>query len=197
MAFGRFLVSWKADSDLPENTFTNTLYFNISGSGPLNPAQWDTLCADLHTLYTDYTKPSFTGGRRVTVKAYDMADAEPRPIKGQYTEPAAGTLPAGAPQVALCLSYYADRNLPRQRGRIYTGPWANSQINPSQATIDSLITLANGFLNLGGVDVDWSLYSPTTGDHTRINHGWVDNSWDIIRSRKFKATARTTFSGDG
>lgn len=196
MPFGRFLVSWNKVSGKPEDAFTNTLYFNITQESPIDPPDWQQLCTDLAAVYRS-AGANFVRGRELQVRAYDMADAKPRPLKAIATSAPVGTAPTAPAQVAVALSYYADRNLPRQRGRIYTGPWTCTSELVDTATINALVSLANGFFNLGGVNVDWSLYSPTTGEHTRINHGWVDNSWDIIRSRKVDATLRTTFSGDG
>lgn len=185
MPLVRMLVSWNGDSDPPKYVFTNTLYFNVSGS--VDDPDYPDLCADLAQIYREQL---FTGGRVITVRAYDMADAKPREPKATATSPVGSTSrPAGAPQVALCLSYYADRNLPRSRGRIYTGPWSSDE-RPTIQRMQGLITLGQGLAGLGGLNVDWSLYSPRTGDHTRISNIWVDNSWDIIRGRKIDGTLR-------
>lgn len=196
MPLVRMLVQWKKDTDPAKEVFTNTLYFNVSGS--VDQPDYQALCNDLSTIYsTGFTASPPTAGRRVTVKAYNMDDAEPRPIKAQATKAPLGTAPGTAGQVALCLSYYADRNLPRQRGRIYLGPMTQAGDRPTTQQMASLVTFAGLLAGLGGVNVDWSLWSPTTQQHTRINHGWVDDSWDIIRSRKLAPSARTNFDVNG
>lgn len=194
MALGRFLVSYKNVSVPDEDEFTNTLYFNITPDGPID---WQDLVDDLAAIYR---AKYWLNTRQLTVRAYDMGDAEPRPPKATKVLAATGTAQSFVPQVALCLSYYADRNLPRQRGRIYVGPFGGGAITlgrPSPTQMSDVLALATEFSNLGGINVDWSLYSPTTGSNTRISNAWVDNSWDIIRSRKLPGTSRITWSGDG
>lgn len=177
------LVTWRDTTDVNDDGFTNTLYFNVSGS--IDPPDYTALTNDLATIYR---AQGFTGGREVRVVAYDMADAKPRVQRAVKTVASSGTKPQGPGQVALCLSYYCDRNLPRQRGRLYTGPYTCNIERPSLPVRTTLLNLTDALAGLGGLNVDWSLYSPTTGEHTRISNTWVDDSWDIIRSRKLPGT---------
>lgn len=195
MPFARFLVSYRDLTNPSEDAYTNTLYFNIS-SPPVGGPDYNQLCQDIATLYGSQ---SWTGSRTITVTAYDMDDAKPRPVKGKYTRAATGSgVSISVSQVALCLSYYADRNLPRQRGRIYTGPWGSvAGGRPTTATMTAVKDFGIALGDIGGLNVDWSLYSPTNGTHTRINNVWVDNSWDVIRSRKWPTTARVTGTLNG
>lgn len=194
MPLTRWIISSQADASSPaEDAIVNTLYFNVSGS--VDEPDYTSLGNDLYTLWA--AQP-FAAGRFLDIRGYNMGDPEPRPQKYRKTGLVTGSEQGGARQVALCLSYYADRNLPRQRGRIYTGPWTNTDPYASSAQTDSVIALATSLAALGGLNVDWSLYSPTTGTNSRINHAWVDNSWDIIRSRKLAANApRKVWSGNG
>lgn len=193
MPLVRMIVSCKpnATSD-GKDAFVNTLYFNVSGS--VDPPNYQQLVND---LWAAWSLCSWSKGRWIDIRAYNMDDPKPRPVKARTTIQVSGTAPTGPRQVALCLSYYADRNLPRQRGRIFCGPWTADAQFPAASQTAELITLANALAGLGGLNVDWSLYSPTNGTNTRINHGWVDNSWDIIRSRKTLATIRTTYDING
>jgi hypothetical protein len=43
---------------------------------------------------------------------------------------------------------------------------------------------------LGGVDVDWSVHSPTAGTTEKVEHYWCDDEWDTVRSRGLRATTR-------
>jgi hypothetical protein len=197
MPLVRMLVAWKnSEATVAKNVMTNTLYFNVSGQVGQDP-DYTSLVNDLWTIISGHR---WVAGRYLDVRAYSMDDPEPRPIKARKVATVSGSQAQGPHQLALALSYYADRNLPRQRGRIFTGPWLPNSTGGEFATADQqqeVLTLAGQLAGLGGVNVDWSLYSPTTGDHTRINHAWVDNSWDIIRSRKLDGTNRVTWSGDG
>lgn len=188
MPFARMLVSWKNLGDPGEDLYSNTLYFNVSGS--IDPPDYATLANDLAVIYG--ARP-WTKGRQITVRAYDMADPEPRPPKAIKVQAPIGSIPSYIPQVALCLSYYADRNLPRQRGRIYTGPYGTSNAvgRPTTDQMADLITFGQALAGLGGLNVDWSLWSPTNQQHTRLSRIWVDNSFDVIRSRQLPGTARS------
>jgi len=177
-----------------KDAVVNTLYFNVSNS-PIDPTGYQSLVNDLWTVWsTKY----WAVGRYVDARCYDMADANPKPVKAFKRGMAPGSInTTGVPQVALCLSYYADRNLPRQRGRIYLGPWPTTNDRPNDGIMQYAMDLVPGLADLGGVNVDWSLYSPTTQQHTRISHAWVDNAWDIIRSRRLPGTSRKQVDLDG
>jgi hypothetical protein len=195
MPFARAIVASRPSAMSPgKDAIVNTLYFNISSLGPDPGADWNDLCSD---LYDTWAIRQWAVGSYLDVRLYDMADAEPRAPKARRTGNVEGTRPAGVPQVALALSYYADRNLPRQRGRIFLGPWSTGSERPTIQQQNGALSLCSGLADLGGVNVDWSLWSPTTQTHTRISNAWVDNSWDIIRSRKIVGTSRVTWSGDG
>jgi hypothetical protein len=195
MPLTRWIISSRASISEPAaEAIVNTLYFNVSdvvGDG----VDWEGLGDDLMALWKQY---QWAMGRFLDIRGYDMDDPEPRQQKYLKREQNTGTAAQGPRQVAVCLSYYADRNLPRQRGRIYLGPWTTSNSEVSSAYVNAVMTLPPALAGLGGVNVDWSLWSPTTQTHTRINHAWCDNSWDIIRSRKLPATApRVTWTGNG
>lgn len=193
MPLVRMLVSWGPVETPVRDRFSNTLYFNVSGS--VDDPDYQDLADDLRDIYATQ---AWTNSCRIEVRAYDMRDAKPRPERAFSAVNRTGSgFVIGAGQVALCLSYYADRNLPSQRGRIYTGPWAPSTPNASDAVTATLISLGQAFAGLGGVNVDWSLYSPTKGTNTRISNIWVDNSWDVVRSRKQPATRRAAATING
>lgn len=187
------LVSWAPPTYPVRDRFSNTLYFNVSGS--FDDPDYQNLADDLRDIYAQI--PTWTTGCKIEVRAYNMADATPRPEKAYSTVQRGGTFVVGAAQVALCLSYYADRNLPRQRGRIYGGPYTPSTPQAVDELTNTLISLGQAFAGLGGLNVDWSIYSPTTGDAMRISNIWVDNSWDIIRSRKLPSTKRNAATING
>lgn len=197
MSLVRMLVAWKnSESTVSKNVMTSTLYFNVSGAVGQDP-DYQQLTNDLYAIMA---LRSWILGRYLDIRAYDMGDAEPRPIRARKVGSVSGSIVQGPHQLALALSYYADRNLPRKRGRIYCGPFLPSSSAGESATTaqqNDVLALAPALADLGGVNVDWSLWSPTTQTHTRINHAWVDNSWDIIRSRKQDGTNRVLWSGDG
>lgn len=194
MPLTRWIIARTDSQSTPsKNAIVNTLYFNVSGS--VDDPDYNSLGNDLWTLWAAQV---WAKGAFLDVRGYSMDDPEPRPQKFRKAAQNTGTPPSGPFQVALCLSYYADRNLPRKRGRLYLGPWTAQNQNATIAQVTSVMALPPLLANLGGVNVDWSLWSPTTQTHTRINHAWADDSWDIIRSRKIPSVAaRQTWSGDG
>lgn len=193
MTFARVIVSSNVAISSPaRDAIVNTLYFNFTEVGDPNYSGF------LNDFAAAWEMGIWASGRYMDYRIYDMGDDEPRPPKARVTRQVAGGVQGGPRQVALCLSYYADRNLPRQRGRIYLGPWTTGSASASTTQTQAVIDLAGRLAGLGGLNVDWSLWSPRTQQHTRINHAWVDDSWDIIRSRKIPAVAdRKTWTGNG
>lgn len=135
--------------------------------------------------------------------------------------PAGGTSPL-PDEVAICLSVRGDtegvaessgggtvRPAARRRGRLYLGPWSSNTIdvdasNYSSRVAGSIITLIlNSYENLiediqdpalGGTatTIRHVVYSPTSSLVWPIRSAYVDNAFDIVRSRGQDATARTT-----
>lgn len=196
MPFTRWQISSRYDVGTPARyAFLNTIYFNVSPVDPLDPIDWDSLGNDLWDVWR--VKP-WSLGRYLDIRGYDMGDAEPREHHYYKAGQNTGARVDGPGQIALCLSYFADRNLPRHRGRIYLGPWTTSGSQASDTQTTAAIGLAGDLAGLGGPNVDWSLWSPTTQEHTRITDAWVDDSWDVVRSRKDpQAAPRKTWSGNG
>lgn len=188
------LVSWGTLDDPVRDRMSNTLYFNVSGGAPGDPIDYNVLAADLGTIYM---ARSWCAGMQVQVRAYNMDDPKPRAERAYYVNLAGGTAKNVPRQIAVALSYYADRNLPRRRGRIFTGPWTLDEKYVPNSMIAELNTFRQALAGLGGLNVDWSVYSPTDNDHYRISNAWVDNSWDVIRSRKLRATGRTMWTLNG
>lgn len=187
----RMIVSWGQGTAPTEDWFSNTLYFAVDEVGS---PDYQQLATDLAAVYRSM---GFTLGSRIEVRAYNLADQKPRPEKAFAFSASSGSRPQGVPQVALCLSYYSERNLPRRRGRIYTGPYSTATPRPDTAVMNDTLALAGKLAGIGGLNVDWSVYSPTTaaqgGDGTMsISTAWVDNSWDVIRRRKLDGTARVS-----
>jgi hypothetical protein len=98
----------------------------------------------------------------------------------------------GPRDVALCVSFYADRNLPRQRGRLYIGPIILSLLGerPDATLRDRLLSLADHLNGIGGVNVSWVVHSPTTNTDHDITYAWVNDVWDTMRKRDVKETVR-------
>lgn len=195
MPLYRLQVAMNGETAEPRDRMVNVLHFNVAGL----VQDIDQLCRDLRDIYTSgwFSGPTVRG---IRVTAYEVG-LPPQYPKG-YAEAQPGTVSAGgAPaELALCLSFYGDRNLPRTRGRIYL-PMAPTAIavgaNPSPGTQTKALALATSFSSLGGANVDWCIYSPTTKEHVQVKNAWVDNRWDIQRRRGPKQTSRVTAAVSG
>jgi hypothetical protein len=183
----RFQVAAQMDSTLPRDSLVNTLYFNDQGF----TEDADGLCADLNAIFRSiwYLNPT-----QIVTTAYPVGAPPQYPVGRAETD--VGSSPASScpREVALCLSFYAERNLPRQRGRIYL-PICGSTVSPSTARPNNdlmtrVLSLSDAFSDLGGIDVDWQVYSPTDGQGRNITNAWVDNEWDTIRSRGLRGSTR-------
>lgn len=194
MAKIRLQVITRRAADLAIDHVVNTVYvddFNLqSGS-----TDYQRLADDARDVFKARSGLPYAYG--CEAKAYDMADAEPRPVKATavWQQGAADFNGSSGPrEVALCLSFYAARNLPRYRGRLYLGPWISGVCleRPNSAVISSARAVGTGIAALGGVSVDWQLYSPTRLAFSKVTNVWVDDEWDTVRSRGLKATSRST-----
>lgn len=192
----RVQIVTRKQADLAIDHIVNTVYFddfNVPGGGGTNH---QAVANDVRDQFK--ARGLMPNDYGVETRVYDMADAEPRPVKayGQWSQGAITNLGVGVREVALCLSYYSERNLKRFRGRIYIGPWPRESMGerPQADVIGSVRALATSLSAIGGAGMDWQLYSPTRLAYSKVTNGWVDNEWDTIRSRGMKATSRVTFA---
>lgn len=169
-AIGRLVISvarlilectFKDSDGLPKDDFVNVFYMNSSEVAVEGErVQAVEKVVDFYTNMTEggnpvgaYLSPVIFP-RVGVVKLYDFADAKPRPILLQATFVIANSLGDGGlpEEVALCLSYYTDRNLPSHRGRIYIGPLASGAANesPVRPQAGFMAALADGGTRLIG-----------------------------------------------
>jgi len=188
MSCNRLQCSFGADTALPRDRLMINPVFNDAG-GTSDTQQW---CQDMAEGLAN-----LWGSREITVKSYDVEGTKPVYPNGEFTVNAGQTPPSTIPrELAICLSFFADKNLPRQRGRLYIPAqmWVTQAQLGERVPLTSVETSAQAlvslFTNLGGVDVDWSVWSPTTKQHHTVTDWWVDDEWDIMRSRGRKGTDR-------
>lgn len=174
------------DTLLPRDAFTITPHFNDQGVGT-DP---QSLCEDLAEAIHGWVGPL----QQVQVKAYDAQGTKPVYPQGDATEVlgnfGVSTMPR---ELALCLSFFSVRNIPRQRGRLYipaTFLNASAGISPVSTQQDRVASLVPIFTALGGVDVDWCVYSRTNNAAYPVTDWWIDNEWDTVRSRGLRASSR-------
>jgi hypothetical protein len=193
-------VTMTANGDIPADASVNIVYHNNTNITGILDVGWQSHADEVRDAFSGASSddPAFTvySSRKIQVKCYDMADAKPRPVRAT-----SNFVPSGAwelaeslapRQVALCLSYFAGRNLPATRGRIYIGPFVNPESVPSVTHQSMVLDLGSALFNVGGANVHWQQYSDKGNVGSTITAIWVDNRWDTQRRRLVKATSRLT-----
>lgn len=196
----RLAVSFGADSALPRDRFVITPHFRDTNLGPdtgLDDPGAQGLVDDLAAGLATWFGAVGTQTREVTVKAYDAEKLPPSyPLATAVANP--NTYPASAVprEVAVCLSFYNERNIPRHRGRLYIpAPLIYgsgiSENRPGAAKRDAVASLVPILTGLGGVDVDWGIWSRRDRAFRPATHFYVDDEFDVVRRRGLRSVNRT------
>lgn len=191
-AIYRLQCSMACDSMFPRDRMVITPVFRIQ-TFVLGTSDPQKLCDDLAAALNTWC---VGGAGELTVKAYDCEKPKPNPPAGSKTINT-GTFKTspGPRELACCLSFYADQNIPRRRGRVYVPwPWiwesGSTPLRPSAPIRARVTSLASVFKNLGGANVDWGLWSERTGEFHTATHQYVDDEWDVQRRRGLRSTTR-------
>lgn len=110
---------------------------------------------------------------------------------------------SGPREIALCLSYYAGQNTKRYRGRLYIphvwlrasggGPISAPGPRPVASTIATALSFATAVLKPSNLNGNfWAVASTVDKVPRTVTNYWVDDEWDIVRSRGFRGTSRQT-----
>jgi hypothetical protein len=143
-------------------------------------------------------------------RAYKLGDAHGagvtrEPLIREYQNGSPATAASLPSEVALCLSFYAGRNLPRRRGRVYIGPLLTMAAFTDSTTTgivrpsDSLrtaMTASAKTLQASAVTAGlrWCVLSQSDSNLKDITAGWVDNAFDTQRRRGEDASSRMTWT---
>jgi hypothetical protein len=137
---------------------------------------------------------STIGALPFSIKLYDAQKPPPSYPVWSHVE-GTGSIDTAAPnELALCLSYYAGYNRPRFRGRLYipfTLIGGTTQKRPSASQMTLVAEWAKLFRNLPSPWIG-CVYSRRAGAAYAISNWWVDDEWDVMRSRGLKPTTRQT-----
>lgn len=188
MAIYRMQCSWQWETQFPRDRFVITPHFQDT----LLAQDPDALAEDLATAL----KTHFGTIGELRVKAYDAQKPPPSYPVGEAVRDVGQTQAGGVPrELAVCLSFYSERNEPRKRGRLYIPAQmlgGNIGVRPSVAQRDKVMALGPILTNLGGADIDWSVFSRRDNVARKVTHYWCDDEWDVQRSRGLRSTARST-----
>src|SRR5213079_107325 len=172
------------DSAFPRDVFTITPHYQGTDFNALSAA----LLANLQTI----TGISTTGV--FTIKTYDAQRPKPNYPLVTATHGTGfknSTLPR---ELALCLSYYSGRNIPRFRGRLYIpAPMVGGTMNvrPTSTQMTDTLAWANALGKSLPSNTFWSVYSRKDNQSYPITNTFVDDEWDVMRSRGLRAVTRT------
>lgn len=194
-------VTWQCGSMLPRDAHQITPCFRHQNVLPFDDVAWGDLADDLLDIFGG--GPGYWVNRpsnQLTVKLYEIKP----PVAGQPNRPKAVRVKNAATsveaslmrEVALCLSFWGGQNFATQRGRLYLPYWlwgtaGGLTARPAAADRTKAETLVPLLSGLGGVNVDWIVWSHKLQQATKVEHYWVDDEWDIQRRRGNIATART------
>lgn len=188
MSIWRLQCSWQYDTVAARDAMVITPHFEVLNPNP----DVQQLCEDMVSGLQGITNS--TG--EVRVKGYDAQGSKPVYPEGDAVVNAGLMQSTGVPrELAVCLSFYGSRNVKRQRGRLYLPAHflgVNVSAKNPATPIAKLASLANLFQGLGGVDVDWVVYSRILDRAFPVTNWWYDNEWDVMRSRGQRSTSRVT-----
>lgn len=191
----RMQCTWQMDTAFPRDRIS----LNPCFRGNLPSVDANALCNDLATALDTWSGAH--GELRVT--SYDLEGTKPVYPNGSKIlrtgTVGAATVPR---ELAVCLSFYGGQNQPRKRGRLYvplclytSGATQGARPIGTQRTRPA--ELVSIFAGLGGVDVDWIVWSQRDRQAVKVTNWWVDDEWDVQRSRGLRPTARDTGTTSG
>lgn len=187
MPLYRAQVAIALDTLLAKDALVNVLHFDDAGA--LSDPQG--LAEDLATIYREQWVYSDT---QIAVTFYEVGPPPNYPVATHIRHEGIVSPSQGPREIALCLSFYSERNLPSRRGRIYLPVCAAVDHSygrrPNAQQMNQAMACGNYFSALGGADVDWVVYSQKTKQHWDISNTWCDDEWDVQRRRGLKPSTR-------
>jgi hypothetical protein len=190
----RALLGYQVGSTLPRDVVQITPSFRHSAILPGDDPAWQEIADDLADAYSQWAVNGLT--RQLSVRLYQIGLPKPNRPKAVTVLNVGQSLEATHPrELACCLSFTGGSNEPRNRGRLYIPQFLVNEgtpgVRPSETERTKVSDLVGIFAGLGGVNVDWIVWSPTAGAATKVERWWVDDEWDVQRRRGMQPTART------
>lgn len=195
----RAQIGWAVDSLLPKDQVTiNPCFRHQTDLGSLLGADWQQLADDLAASIQVVVG---TPARQCTVKLYNLIDPVPgtphRPLASKILATGVNQASQSPGELALALSYYGGANGPHERGRLYLPYYFINKATTSLGNRPNSTDRTNAgayvpvFAALGGSNVDWIVWSRTNKSATKVTNWYVDDEWDVVRSRGLRPSART------
>jgi len=106
--------------------------------------------------------------------------------------------------LALCVNFNAEylsgQPSARRRGRVFLGPFASDMLDsatgrPKAARLSTFQGVWDTFLTASQAASgwEWAVHSPTDNLTRPVVAGWLDDTWDTMRSRDFFPSVRYPF----
>lgn len=213
----RMLVELVNTNGVPADAVTNTWHARSHSIDPADDGQafFDGL-TDFYDDIDGIFSTSISGV--LNFKCYDLEQPTPRvPIFTSTHNITPSTNALLPNEIACVLSYAADPepgiSPGSKRGRIYLGPLDSAVLDDgtgdariANGTCALIADTAHDLIAEGGLlSFQWAVFSPTlaAGSITPtaidnatsvVSHGFVDNAFDIVRSRGTAASARELFT---
>lgn len=199
----KFQVSWPVTDTLPRNRESNSVHFSHVVGGQ-SDSELESMCQDIVAMYqTRYGDST----REFQCKAYDT-DATPNyPRADVIVNQGVVHAPTGPREIALVLSYAGiHKGNKRERGRIFLNPAMSGiagglGLRPTTTHLDWALLFYtdpnNSFPDIGGVDWQFGIWSPTGKYFTKAEQAWVNDDWDVQRRRGLRETTRVQAIREG
>lgn len=199
-------------SNKPEDVAVNTWHFSSASAGE---AAYDVIRDHLVEFY-NASHPANSAlcaslsnalnrtANAAKIKFYDLADAKPRPVSERLWTlgpPSSSTLAELPAEVAVVGSFYALRNLPRYRGRLFFGPFhsgvlldaTNERSRPSASLVETIRLSFARLIGKAANTQNLAVYSRVDNVARIATAGWVDDAWDTQRRRGQEPLSRSVF----
>jgi hypothetical protein len=191
MTLMKIQVNRSADSPFPRHRLVNTLHFE-SDVDPV--AQEALLNAVLDAYIATW---STLQSREWIARSYEVGPPPQYPVAEVVRNEGFAPVSGVPREIALCLSFFSERNVPRQRGRLYLPLLENSNalaVRPSPTQMADAMALGQALFDISAAGATWGIYSQSDDVWRPVTHIWVDNEWDTMRSRGLDADARSEAS---
>jgi hypothetical protein len=210
----RALVVLQGVTLLPEDQYVNTWAFDCNDGLAPDGADYDDVedaLSEFYNINTTLTNSAIAtrlsksiSRTECELRMYHMGQAPPRePEVRPFALAAAVDTDPLPSEVAIASSFYSGRNLPRQRGRVYLGPWQRTVVVTNQTiarpTTEILQTIESASERLAARAglTTWCVLSSSVapgGALLPIDNGWVDDAFDTQRRRGEAPTSRRAWS---
>jgi hypothetical protein len=128
-----------------------------------------------------------------TIRVYDIEKAPPSYPLATAGNTATPRVSGNPRELALCLSYYSTWNRKYYRGRLYipaTFLGGATGLRPTTTQITNALNWKNALTTGLPSGTNWIIWSKVLKKASGVTNCWVDDEWDIIRSRGLRGETR-------